>query len=296
MRERPIRQGRWGWVPGRETLKTGLRRARLRAYADPVRRMYERGWLDKGRLRLPEFLGIGAPKAGTTWLHHNLAAHPDLYLPDGKEMHYFSSRQYLGLRWYAGQFTAAGDRTPGEITPGYSALPIRDIKRVHQLIPEARLLLLVRHPIERAWSHAVMKLARETGRDVSEVPDTEYLDHFRSPYSMERGDYLDMIDRWTQVFPADQLWVGSFNCITDKPRQLLIDVFRHLGVRDDVNWEHFPYAQVIDRGVHGTEDVFGRSTRPDVPERFLEALEPLLRPQIERFAERYPEIGTPWLA
>ena len=287
--------GRWGWVPGRDHLKRISRMARLRLYADPVRRLYESGRLAAERLTLPRFLGIGAPKSGTTWLHHNMAVHPGLYLPKRKELHYFSGHQYRGLHWYAKQFGEAGDRIPGEITPGYATLPMNDIKRIHSLLPDVRLLLLVRNPIDRAWSHAVMKLARERSRDVTDVPDGEYLEHFRSRHSIDRGDYSRMIDQWRSVFRGDQLWIGSFDDIKEDPTRLLESAFVHVGTGTDVNWEAFPYAQVIDRGVHGTADVIGKSTRPDVPERFLEPLTEIYEPKIELLALEYPKLAKRWL-
>lgn len=287
--------GRWYWVPARERIKLIQRSARLRLYADPLRRAYERGWLPTARLTLPEFLGIGAPKTGTTWLHHNLAAHPDLYLPDHKELHYFTGHRHRSLHWYARHFADAGQRMPGEITPGYAMLPTRDVRRLHALVPDARLMLLVRDPIQRAWSHAVMKLARELGRPVGDVSDDEFLAHFRGAHSLERGNYLQMIAKWRSVFPPEQLWIGSYDDIKEQPRRLLVEVFTHLGVTVDVDWDTFPHNEVIDRGVHGTADVFGKSSRPQVPERFIGPLESLLIPQIEQFAREYPHIGKRWL-
>ncbi len=287
--------GRWAWVPGRRLIKRLARSARLRLYANPVRQLYERGVLDRNRLTWPQFLGIGAPKAGTTWLHHNLAAHPNLYLPDRKELHFFTGHQYRGVRWYARQFSAAGDRMPGEITPGYATLPAAEIAGIRRLLPDARLLLLVRNPVDRAWSHAVMKLARETGRAIDEVPDAEYIAHFRGEHSMQRGDYRRMISTWTSVFPSERLWVWSFDDIINNPQRLLTSAFRHLGVDEVTDWSGFPYAQVIDRGVHGGTDVFDKSPGPDIPERLRPALEDLLLPQIEQLAECWPEIAKPWL-
>jgi hypothetical protein len=280
----------------RETAKTVIRQATLRLYANPIRRAYESGRISAQSLRLPDFLGIGAPKAGTTWLHHNLAAHPDLFLPEGKEMHYFSDHQFRGLLWYARQFEDAGPRRCGEITPGYAVLPRRDIERIARLIPRVRLLLLVRDPVDRAWSHAVMKLSRETGRSIDSISDEEFAAHFAGEHSTERGDYLRMIDNWTSVFSEDQLWIGSFDDLRDHPTELLVSVFDHLGVKRDVDWSRFPHQQVIDRGVHGTTDVFGKSKGPDMPERLAACLRRELAPQIAAFADRYPSIGDPWRA
>ena len=71
---------------------------------------YARGWLSTRGLTLPDFLGIGAQKAGTTWLHENLRCHPSLYLPDEKELHYFDWHFHRPLRWYAGHFRQGAGR------------------------------------------------------------------------------------------------------------------------------------------------------------------------------------------
>ena len=278
----------------RETAKTAIRQARLHLYADPIRRFYESGRISSQSLRLPDFLGIGAPKSGTTWLHHNLAAHPDLYLPEGKELHYFSDHQFRGLLWYARQFEDAGRRKCGEITPGYAVLPQRDIERIARLIPRVKLLLLVRDPVDRAWSHAVMKLSRETGRSLESITDDEFEAHFSGEHSTERGDYLRMIDSWTSVFSEDQIWIGSFDVLRDRPTDLLCDVFEFLGVSPDVDWSGFPHQKVIDRGVHGTTDVIGKNRGPQMPEHLAVRLRRALGPQIDAFAQRYPDIGDRW--
>ncbi len=280
---------------GRETAKQWGRSVFRTLYTRPNRALYVRGTLSTDRLTLPRFLGIGAPKAGTTWLHHNMAAHPDLYLPEIKELHFFNVRTWLTMGWYSRQFTAAGHRVPGEITPGYAALPEGTVRQIATLIPEVRLLYLVRDPIERMWSHAVMKLARERDRAVGDVTDAEFLAHFEEEHATGRGDYVGAVDRWQKAFSPEQLWVGSFDDIKERPRDLLTEVFEHVGVRTDVRWEDFPAEKVIDRGVHRADDVFDKKPRQHVPDRFVAPLNELLAPQIEAFAERYPDIGKRWV-
>ena len=184
-------------IPGRSR----VRALAGRMYGYPNVRLYATGRFAVEQLTLPKFLGIGAPKAGTTWLHHNLAAHPDLYLPPEKELHYFTVALHRGMRWYSSRFEDAGARIPGEITPGYIALNQRRIALVRDLMPDCRLILIMRNPVDRAWSHAVMKLARREGRTVESVSDAEFAAHFRGTMSRRRSDYLGTIKRWHAVFP-----------------------------------------------------------------------------------------------
>ena len=170
----------------------------------------------------PDFIGIGAQKAGTTWLYRNLRAHPQIHMPH-KEVHYFDRKihdrsnaltRLLGKReadaqwrqhvkraltrtikkrapkdvawiyryymksydddgWYASLFEPGKGEVAGEITPAYSALDRDGVARVHELMPEARIVFFMRNPIERVWSHAVMSFDKAQKASAGSVPDDE---------------------------------------------------------------------------------------------------------------------------
>lgn len=257
---------------------------RLRyAYSRMEKLAYARGWLSARRLTLPDFLGIGAQKAGTTWLYRNLRKHPDLYLPEQKELHYFDWHFHQPLRSYARHFQAAGDRRKGELTPGYGILPPERVAFVRRLLPDLRLLLLLRNPIERAWSQALMNLVTGPGRPFDDVPLQAFVDHFRSERSVARGDYLLTVDTWLRYFPEDRLFIGFFDDITTRPRELLTDVFRHLSVSTDVDWQSFPVDDVVFRG-------------PGVPLSgpLADVLHEMYARDIERLAGRFGGPAAQW--
>src|SRR5262245_46073038 len=115
--------------------------------------------------RLPTFLVIGAMKGGTTALHTYLGSHPDVFMSDLKEPHFFSSGLGWdkGEEWYCSLFTEAGSATAvGESSTSYSKFPdVRHVpERAISLIPDLRVVYLVRDPIERIRSqylhHVVM--------------------------------------------------------------------------------------------------------------------------------------------
>ena len=102
--------------------------------------------------RLPDFLGLGTQKGGTTTLHQLLGLHPDVHLPDRKEVHYFDLQPEQPASWYAEQFSSARPgQHCGEITPFYLFHP-EVPARIRALLPEAKLLVLLRDPVERALS------------------------------------------------------------------------------------------------------------------------------------------------
>lgn len=106
----------------------------------------------------PHFLCLGAQKAGTTSLHCWLEQHPQVFLPEVKELHYFSLHHRRGPGWYRQQFAAAApDQRCGDITPYYLFHPAAPA-RIQALVPQARLIVLLRDPVERALSglfHAI---------------------------------------------------------------------------------------------------------------------------------------------
>ena len=93
---------------------------------------------------LPDFLGLGTQKGGTTTLHRLLEQHPDVYLPACKEVHFFDQNHDAGEGWYRNHFAdAEPNQTCEEITPSY--LFHSDVPgRIHNLLPKARLVVLLR--------------------------------------------------------------------------------------------------------------------------------------------------------
>src|SRR5271168_4580624 len=102
------------------------------------------------RNHLPDFLIISPPKTGSTWLAFNLQCHPDVFVPDMKELKYFSLyHRWLGLDWYTEHFHAAGVRLKGEASPSYALLPCAMIRQIHALMPRLKLVFLMRDPVAR---------------------------------------------------------------------------------------------------------------------------------------------------
>ncbi len=96
------------------------------------------------RMRIPTFLGIGAQKAGTTWLHRNIRRHPELFMPSTKELHFLDRYFDEGLCYYLNQFRGGETRACGEITPDYMSAEPQHISWMKTLNPHMRLILLIR--------------------------------------------------------------------------------------------------------------------------------------------------------
>lgn len=251
--------------------------------AETERWAYAYGIRPGGTLRLPDFLGVGGQKAGTTWLHANLACHPDLFLTSPKELHYFDRGYRTRLREYARFFASAGDKVAGEITPAYQLLPAARIRMIRALCPTLKLILLVRNPIDRAWSQAKMALAANRGRSVAEVPDAEFVAFFRSRQSLRRGSYAEAIDRWSSEFGTERVLVLFSDDIEANPEGLLTRAFGHLGVPAAVDWTRYPVREVV----------FGGLEAP-LPGRFRGLLTDLYAAEIDTLAARYGDPAASW--
>jgi hypothetical protein len=183
-----------------------------------------------------DFLGIGVQKGGTTWLYHQLARHPQIAFPRGKEVHYWDAVDAPNADEWATLLEPPSRRSrtgrpikTGEITPAYATLPVERIRAIQRRCPEIRLFISLRNPLDRAWSAALMGLARAQML-VPEASDQWFLDHFRSAASRARGDYLGCLDRWQSVFPRDRLLVLFQDDIASQPAGVLDALAEHLDI------------------------------------------------------------------
>ena len=255
-----------------------FRRVRL-AMSLPEKALYSFGIRSTKALCLPDFLIIGAAKAGTTWLSENLDAHPQIFMGkrpgcrDPSEMRYFSQGFGQPLKHYSDYFRPGQDKIKGDKSPTYSTISLSRIRFIRRLLPSVRLILFMRNPIERAWSHAVMNLVKFKGRDVAEVPPSQFYDQFER--GQDQGRYTQILDRWLRVFPEEQIYTGLYDEIASDPLRVLREVCTHIGADTNVDWSRFPYRRVVNEGK--------RAPMPDEYRRFLEEM---YREEIVRIDER----------
>ena len=165
--------------------------------------------------RLPDFLGLGTQKGGTTTLQQLLKQHPAVHLAARKEVHYFSKHWEQPTSWYASHFDAAQpQQICGEITPFYLFHPEAP-QRIHQLLPEARLIVLLRDPVERALSqyfHSRRLGLEDLPLSEALAAESERLNrgtqlHLQEHSYVSRSRYPEQLDRYLNLFPEHQLLV-----------------------------------------------------------------------------------------
>jgi hypothetical protein len=198
---------------------------------------------------LPNTIVIGAAKAGTTSLHYYLDQHPEVHMarPRGspvKEMSYFWRDDWRERRaWYESHFDVP-EPVRGEATPGYSAFAFyRDVpQRIHEVVPNARLIYLVRDPIERIVSHWVQRRA-----DGDRTPFRRYMHEYDEPRNriVCPSRYHTQMREYLRFFPAEQLCVVDQDDLLRNRRGTLRRVFRFIGV--DEEFESAAFAQQLNR-------------------------------------------------
>lgn len=183
----------------------------------------------------PNFLGIGAQKCATTWLHAILVDHPEVCMGPKKEIDFFSHYYDYGFQWYERRFHCDGERIAvGEVSPSYfhSTQAPRRVSAYHG---DMRLVLFLRDPVERAFSnhkHEV-RIGHLRGRDLSFEYGLK-----NNPAYIEQGLYATHLERWLEHFPRRQLLVVLVDDIVSNPAATAADIYEFLGISQN----HVPAA------------------------------------------------------
>jgi hypothetical protein len=200
---------------------------------------------------LPDFVVIGAMKGGTSYFYHLLTQHPYIERCAIKELHFFDVGFDLGVEWYRRCFPTPGWKDgrriiTGEATPYMPAR--RAPERMAEVVPEARLIALLRNPVDRAYSdyqQVVRKgrqtltfeeaIERERGRPLGGEDET--FDHearvnlaARNHGYLSKGIYVDQLMRWAEFFPREQILALKSEDFFDNPKQTLKHAFEFLGL------------------------------------------------------------------
>jgi hypothetical protein len=231
--------------------------------------------------RLPNFVIIGAMKCGTTSLHSYLQEHPEVSVSRRKETNFFVAEKgwRRGLDWYLAQFDG---RKPvrGEASPNYTKFPVFAgvAARLKQMIPDARLIYIVREPVARLVSHYMHNV--DKGRErrslaavFSDCENNDYLDVSR---------YFMQLEQYLEHFAAEQILVLSLEGLSARPVETLRMVAQHIGADPVHDWSK------------RTERSFGSSAHHLRPNRLGVWLNRAARP-IYYLARLYTPrlVGTP---
>ena len=200
----------------------------------------------------PNFLGIGAAKCGTTKLARLLMQHPEVFIPDKKELHFFDNDKYLGAKnknCYFSQFKK--NTAIGEITPSYIFMPQSPVMIRKLLGKNIKFIIALRNPVERAYSHychAVNGWAKPEHRrynyPIENLTFEEALaaENYRlknEPYHIRhlsyfsKGLYAEQIKRYFNHFHRDNFFIYLLEDFIENPE----DVMKNLCIFLKINQE-----------------------------------------------------------
>ena len=228
---------------------------RMRREAKPVRRAFRRATAPARTL--PDYVVIGGQRCGTTSVFRYLVRHPSIAPASEKEIHFFDLNYSRGLNWYRAHFPLSaqvryavrrGEKiVTGEATPYYLFHP-HVPGRVRRHLPHARLIALLRDPVERAYSHyrnevdyghesltfeeAIERESERVGPELERMlADEEYVSYAHRHFSyLSRGLYCEQLVRWFSLFPREQMLIVRSEDLFTKTAEVVDDVARFLGL------------------------------------------------------------------
>lgn len=258
----------------------------------------------------PDFLIVGPQRTGSNWLYANLRLHPRVFLTTPKELFFFNLVQkpdhqlYSSndLAWYLefyhesfkdflkrnlemlkryGNFYYPQVR--GEGTASYAAMSRELINNIVILNPNIKVILMVRNPIVRIWSHAKKNLLNSNflnnykSKSVEEVSDDEFEKFFRKEAQIV--DYSKMIQNWSSCLKKGNLFIGFFDDVVDSPKTLVSQVFDFLEI--DSNDKYI--TSLVKKKIASTDT----SEKRELPEKYKVILEEIFKDEILKLEEKF---------
>ena len=205
---------------------------------------------DKKTIRLPDFLGIGTQKGGTTTLHDLLRKDKRIGLPRKKEVHYFDQEDQLPVKWYADQFiNLSNKQVIGEITPYYMHHPLAP-NRIKKIIPDVKLIALLRDPVDRAISQYFhsqrngfehLSLFNAIEMEDERMATGGRYSHQKHSY-ITRSRYEEQLNRYLKIFKPNKLLIIKSEDLFKRPSQSWVTIQMFLGLDPQEMKEEMPKA------------------------------------------------------
>ncbi len=176
--------------------------------------------------KIPNFIGLGAQKAGTSWIHACLYEHPQTFMPVEKELHFFSRYYCNGTEWYESLFTRyPPDKISGEFSPTY-LYDEQTPKRIHKHHPDIKLLVCLREPVSRTVS--AYRYAIQTGMIPHDMSFDDVIERY--PAYREHSCYYTQIELYLQFFDKEQLLITLYEDIFQDPYDFIQHIYEFLSV------------------------------------------------------------------
>jgi len=177
-----------------------------------------------------DFIGIGAQKSATSWLFKCMVEHPDVCGPKSKEVHFFSKDEKFskGIEFYKTYFEHCNrNNVIGEFSTSYLTSN-KAPKRIKQLFPEIKIIVCLRNPVDRAFSHFLHLQSK------NRLPKNASLKMAikKYPQIIENGMYGKYLQKYFSVFSKNQILVLFYKDIKNNPEKVIKSIYKFLGVDD----------------------------------------------------------------
>lgn len=185
--------------------------------------------------RLPNFLVLGPPRTGTTWLYHCMRKHPQIFLPKIKQLHFFDRNFHKGVGWYKRFFADAGEEKIllGEITPDYLSDEIA-CQRIKKTCGNIKAIIVYRDPVERAFSGYKIRL--RSGKYANHTPFSEAL---KNDSKLVRDSlYGNNLERCIRLFGNHNIYIASYVKMKQAPHNFIDGILNFLSAMNDFHIDH----------------------------------------------------------
>jgi len=197
---------------------------------------------------LPDFIIIGAAKAGTTSLYRYLTRHPNIFMSEPKEPTYFAhdERFNRGESWYLSLFQdARPDQLCGEASTNYTNWPLYPdtVSRMASLVPAVKLIYLMRHPVDRAYSHYIQLIQNIRTDDPDYKFEKTFEEYIATDDSViQSSNYMLQIEQFLERYNRDQMLFLIFEEFIKDPQSSLTQIADFLGL--DSNFDFIGTGEV----------------------------------------------------
>ena len=187
-------------------------------------------------------------------------------------------------RWFLSLYPDLPGRRVGQIEPSYANLPDAALGHIARLLPDLKIVFVMRDPMDRAWSQILKRLARQGARAIGTVPEAAIVAEIER-YAAPMSAYADILDRWQRAFPRTEIHCAFYDALERDPRAVIDGIARFLGVGPHPNLDD----DALGRRINHTRAYFEEI--PAVHGRRL--AERLLEPT-RRLAARFPDPADGW--
>ena len=186
--------------------------------------------------------------------------------------------------WYFSLYKDSKEKALGDITPLYYQLPEQEIKHISNILPNLKIIILLRNPIDRAWSKAKMNLCQHQGKKKNTVKEEAFYNHFDKAYK-QLPSYVSLIENWYKYFEPQSVYIGYYDKLVEQPSILFDEICNFLEIKPSLL--PISYRNKLSEKVNKGLDI-------DIPNQYLVYLSKMYSDCIKQMAieekqEPYPK-------